>query len=77
MQYNLYKLEINFIDAGYASLIQINYWTHEVGAQKIEEKVGFTLPEDFNDASLNLDVDKQNFKLSVRQSQRIGHTGHT
>lgn len=28
VQYNLYKLEINFIDLGYTSLVQINYWTN-------------------------------------------------
>jgi hypothetical protein len=35
VQYNLYKLEINFIDLGYGSLIQINFWTHDVGSHKI------------------------------------------
>ncbi len=76
VQYNLYKLEINFIDLGYSSLVQINYWTHDVGHQSVEEKIGFSLPEDFNQATLNLDIQKRNFDFHVRQNVRIGKNGH-
>ena len=34
-QYNLYKLEINFVDLGYGSLVQINYWAEDVGSLKM------------------------------------------
>jgi hypothetical protein len=77
VQYNLYKLEINFIDLGYSSLVQINYWTHDVGHQSVEEKIGFSLPEDFNEATLNLDIQKRNFDFHVRQNVRLGKNGHT
>jgi hypothetical protein len=30
-QYNQYKLEINFVDATYTSLVQINLWTEDIG----------------------------------------------
>ena len=76
-QYNLYKLEINFVDLGYSSLVQVNYWTQDVGSVKIEEKVGFNLEEDFNKASLNLDIRKQDFVLKVRQFLRESRDGNT
>lgn len=30
-QYNQYKMEINFIDLFYTSMVQINYWAEDVG----------------------------------------------
>ena len=69
---NLYKLEINFVDGGYRSLVQINYWTHDVRSLKIQQKIGFTLPENFNQASLYLDVERKDFTMYVRQTQRVG-----
>lgn len=65
--YNQYKFEFTFLDLGYSSNMLFSYFSEGIESYRITEKLGFNLPEEMLSGKLNLDINKKNFKLQVRQ----------
>lgn len=61
----------------YSSLVQINFWSEDVGSIQVEEKIGFSLSEDIESDTLNLQINKKHFNMTVRQVRRMGRDGQT
>ena len=50
---NGHKVEVALVDLGYVSVVQANYFFQE-HTYSFEKQVSFTLPENFNDQTLQI-----------------------